>query len=173
MYPLADPIRGFCKQGVRGSSPLGSTEKPQVKPGVNPEPAAHEPALVADVVADPDRQRTLVAVGRLGETGPPRHGKTMSTNTGDAIRVIADALLLQSATLARIGEAMLALSEQPAEPAVTPSLLSIDQAATALGVGRRRIYQLIEAGDLRSVHLGTRHLIPAAEIERATAPAAT
>ena len=24
-HPLAEPIRGFCKQGVRGSSPLGST----------------------------------------------------------------------------------------------------------------------------------------------------
>jgi hypothetical protein len=24
-HRLAEPIRGFCKQGVRGSSPLGST----------------------------------------------------------------------------------------------------------------------------------------------------
>jgi len=88
------------------------------------------------------------------------------TNASDALRLAADALLLQSAALARTAEALLALAEQPDEPAMPPSLLSISQAAAALGVGRRKVYQLMDEGQLRSTRLGTRRLIPAVEIER-------
>ena len=33
-HPLAEPVRGFCKQGVRGSSPLGSTTGQRPSPDV-------------------------------------------------------------------------------------------------------------------------------------------
>lgn len=40
-------------------------------------------------------------------------------------------------------------------------LLSVDEAAEALGIGRSRIYQEIGAGHLRSCKAGRRRLIPA------------
>lgn len=43
------------------------------------------------------------------------------------------------------------------------TLESIDETARLLGCARRTIYTLIERGDLRSVHIGRRHLIPRGE----------
>ena len=37
---------------------------------------------------------------------------------------------------------------------VTPSLFTVPEAARSLGVGRKKIYQLIEWGELRAVKLG-------------------
>lgn len=39
-------------------------------------------------------------------------------------------------------------------------LLSVDQAATVLGIGRTNVYSLIGRGELRSVKVGGRRLIP-------------
>ena len=42
-------------------------------------------------------------------------------------------------------------------------LESIDDTARLLSCCRRTIYELIARGDLRSVHIGRRHLIPRGE----------
>lgn len=46
-----------------------------------------------------------------------------------------------------------------------PRLLSLTQAKLELGIGRTLVYELIEAGKLRSVKLGRRRLIPREAIE--------
>ena len=55
-----------------------------------------------------------------------------------------------------------------------PELLSILQASRRLGIGRTAAYDLISSGELRSVKVGRRRLIPAdalAELaQRGTAP---
>lgn len=47
---------------------------------------------------------------------------------------------------------------------VAPFALSIPDAAKALGVGRSTLYGLVRHGELRSVHIGDRHLVPAGEL---------
>jgi excisionase family DNA binding protein len=42
---------------------------------------------------------------------------------------------------------------------------SINEAADRIGVGRTTLYQLVNAGELRLVKLGSRSLIIAAELE--------
>jgi excisionase family DNA binding protein len=42
-----------------------------------------------------------------------------------------------------------------------PELLSIDQAARRLGIGRTAAYGLMGRGELRSVKVGRRRLVPA------------
>ena len=42
-------------------------------------------------------------------------------------------------------------------------LESIDDTARLLGVSRRTVYELITRGDLRTVHVGRRHLVPRGE----------
>jgi excisionase family DNA binding protein len=44
-------------------------------------------------------------------------------------------------------------------------LLSVEQAADALGLGRTLVYQEISRGRLRSVRIGRRRLIPASAID--------
>ncbi len=58
-------------------------------------------------------------------------------------------------------------SEQWREPADSdeePLCLGIDPSSRRLGVGRSTIYELIKAGKLRTVTIGTRRLIPVAEL---------
>jgi excisionase family DNA binding protein len=40
------------------------------------------------------------------------------------------------------------------------------EAATALGLGIGTIYMLLQTGQLKTTRAGTRHMIPAAELER-------
>jgi excisionase family DNA binding protein len=57
------------------------------------------------------------------------------------------------------------LAAQAAPLAPMPDrLLSIDEAADALGIGRSRLYEEIGAGRLRSVTVGRRRLVPASAI---------
>ena len=42
-----------------------------------------------------------------------------------------------------------------------PLLIGVESAATALGVKRSKLYELIATGSLKSVKVGTRRLIPA------------
>ena len=70
-----------------------------------------------------------------------------------AIRAAVDALV--SAILAAVAPA----------PADLPNrLLSVDEAAGALSIGRSLVYDLIGAGRLRSVKVGRRRLIPSGAI---------
>jgi excisionase family DNA binding protein len=45
-----------------------------------------------------------------------------------------------------------------------PALYPLPAAAQALGVGRTTLLALIKAGEIRSIHVGRRHLVPASEI---------
>ncbi len=48
------------------------------------------------------------------------------------------------------------------EPAM---LFAITEAATILGIGRTNVYALLKRGELRSVKIGGRRLIPRAALE--------
>ncbi len=47
---------------------------------------------------------------------------------------------------------------------------SLDEAAQSLGLSRRTLYDLMDRGQLTTVKLGKRRLVPAAELERLVAP---
>ncbi len=49
------------------------------------------------------------------------------------------------------------------DPADDLNLESIETTARALGCSRRTVYALIERGELRTVHVGRRHLVPRGE----------
>jgi excisionase family DNA binding protein len=49
------------------------------------------------------------------------------------------------------------------DPADDLTLESINATAQALGCSRRMVYELITRGELRSVHVGTRHMVPRGE----------
>jgi excisionase family DNA binding protein len=61
----------------------------------------------------------------------------------------------------------------PSTDGVTPILLTPEQAARALGLGRTTVYALLRDGELRSVRLGRSRRIPYANlvqfVERITA----
>jgi excisionase family DNA binding protein len=50
-------------------------------------------------------------------------------------------------------------------PAVDKRCLSVDETATAVGLGRTKIYELINEGKLKSVKVGRRRLVPAAAVD--------
>ena len=52
-----------------------------------------------------------------------------------------------------------------------PLVYSLDRAASMIDLSRRSLYRLIDAGELRTVKLGRRRLVPAAELARITRPA--
>jgi excisionase family DNA binding protein len=61
-------------------------------------------------------------------------------------------------------------SEQP--NAYTPKLAySVAEACAAIGISRPTMYVLMERGQLRTVKIGGRRLIPATELERLIADA--
>ncbi len=62
--------------------------------------------------------------------------------------------------------ARLADAPAPAPPAITPALLSFEEAATYLGVGRTTIYQLVDARALQSVRIGRSVRIRRDELDR-------
>ncbi len=49
------------------------------------------------------------------------------------------------------------------DPADNLQLESILETAAALGISRRAVYELIASGELKTVHIGRRHLIPKGE----------
>jgi excisionase family DNA binding protein len=55
-------------------------------------------------------------------------------------------------------------TEADAGPRTPDRLLSVDEAATMLGLGRSLAYDLIGRGELRSIVVGRRRLIPAGAI---------
>jgi excisionase family DNA binding protein len=71
-----------------------------------------------------------------------------------AVRAAVDALV--AVILTAVTEAV---------PAGTPDrLLSVDEAAAALGIGRSRLYDEIAAQRVRSVKVGRRRLVPSGAI---------
>lgn len=59
-----------------------------------------------------------------------------------------------------------------AQTDATPTRLAyaVPESARMLGISRRGLYRLIEDGTLRTVTLGRRRLVPAAELARLTQP---
>ena len=49
---------------------------------------------------------------------------------------------------------------------ITPALISINEAAVELGVGRTKTYELIDDGDLETINIGRRRLIVHSSIGR-------
>lgn len=56
--------------------------------------------------------------------------------------------------------------QYPPSAALARPLLDADEAGAMLGLGRGRVYQLVNAGSLPAVRLGRRLFIPARAIER-------
>ncbi len=54
----------------------------------------------------------------------------------------------------------------PDVPDGDPLLLTPEEAATVLRVGRKTVYALMKAGELRPVHIGRSCRLPRAELER-------
>jgi excisionase family DNA binding protein len=71
------------------------------------------------------------------------------------------------AALAELAEAIReeVRAEVEAGPRAPDRLLSIDEAATMLGIGRSKVYAEIAAGRLRSCKAGRRRLVPASAIQ--------
>ena len=53
-----------------------------------------------------------------------------------------------------------------AQPPDEPLLLTVNDAVVLLNVSRNSIYRLLKAGDLTSMTIGKKRLIPRQEIER-------
>ena len=51
-------------------------------------------------------------------------------------------------------------------PSIPLLAFSLDEAASAIRISRRSIYNLIDAGTLRTVKIGRRRLVPRDELER-------
>lgn len=79
------------------------------------------------------------------------------TTTDEAIRAAVDALA--DAVIAAI-RAEAAAAREPA----SDRLMSIDEAAAALGIGRSHLYAEIGAGRLRSLTSGRRRLVPSSAV---------
>lgn len=69
-----------------------------------------------------------------------------------------------TAAIAELVDALRAEVRAEAQPAGADRLLSIDQAAKSLGLGRSSLYGELQAGRLRSVKVGRRRLIPSRAI---------
>jgi excisionase family DNA binding protein len=48
---------------------------------------------------------------------------------------------------------------------------SLDETARAINLSRSSLYELIDSGELKTVKLGRRRLVPRAELERILSPA--
>lgn len=53
---------------------------------------------------------------------------------------------------------------------VPRSAYSLDEAAQSLGISRRTVYELMARGQLSTITLGRRRLVPAGELERLVTP---
>lgn len=72
---------------------------------------------------------------------------------------------------AAVGELLAALrAELAAGPRATVELLAVEEAARRAGIGRSLAYALIRRGELRSVKVGRRRLVPADAIAELGGP---
>ncbi len=58
------------------------------------------------------------------------------------------------------------VTELVERPAVQPKAVSVDDAAQLLGLCRSSLYDLLAAGRIRSVKVGSRRLVPTAAIDQ-------
>ena len=91
--------------------------------------------------------------------------ETVAALTSSGLRVALQ--LGETAVWAPLGEVVRPdEGSQPAEDrnGLPPLLLTVAEAAAALGIGRTSAYQLIAAGELEVVHVGRSARVPAAAI---------
>jgi len=69
-----------------------------------------------------------------------------------------------TAALAELVAALREEARAEATPHAPDRLLSVDEAAATLGLGRSLLYGEIQAGRVRSVKVGRRRLVPSAAI---------
>lgn len=74
-------------------------------------------------------------------------------------RVCADL----ASEVARLTQDVLAVAEQPAE---RPVLVGVEEAATMIRVSRSTMFTLVREERVASVRVGTRRLVPVADLER-------
>jgi excisionase family DNA binding protein len=71
------------------------------------------------------------------------------------------------AAVAELVAAIVATLRAEAQGGTAPErLMSVVEAAAALGVGRSALYDTIGVGDLRSIKVGRRRLIPASSVDK-------
>lgn len=58
------------------------------------------------------------------------------------------------------------MTDQPATATTSTLLLSVEDAASELCISRTTLYQLLEAGSIRSMKVGSRRLIVRESVER-------
>jgi excisionase family DNA binding protein len=68
-------------------------------------------------------------------------------------------------TLQRAAPSAIPDVEQPERRPIEREAFGIPEVAERLGISRRTVYSMIEAGRLRSVHLGTRRLVLRSDLE--------
>jgi excisionase family DNA binding protein len=64
--------------------------------------------------------------------------------------------------VARLAATVTELVERPVTP---PLSVSVDEAARLLGLGRSNVFKLLESGEIRSVKVGSRRLVPRKALE--------
>ncbi len=57
------------------------------------------------------------------------------------------------------------ITELVERPAPMPLSVSVDEAARLLGLGRSNLFKLLESGEIRSVKVGARRLVPRRALE--------
>jgi excisionase family DNA binding protein len=57
------------------------------------------------------------------------------------------------------------VTEMVERPAAVPLSVSVEEAARLFGLGRSNLFKLIESGELRSVKVGSRRLVPRLALE--------
>ena len=100
----------------------------------------------------------------------PAHvfGMTQLDPRADRFADLADRAARLRAEIATLAEELTAIAESPpTEPArvISPALLTVDEAATALSLSRSAVYELMRSGDLTSVQIGARRRIPVKAID--------
>jgi excisionase family DNA binding protein len=94
----------------------------------------------------------------------------MSTKDADADRLaeLAGRAARLRAEIGALADELSAIASAPApEPtrSITPSLLTVGEAAAALSLSRTAVYELMRTGDLGSVQIGVRRRVPMTAID--------
>ena len=77
-----------------------------------------------------------------------------------------------AALAATIAAVLAATQSEPAPAAAPATVLPVEEAADRLKVRRSLIYSQLRSGERRSIRLGRRRLIPAAEVDHIISEAA-
>lgn len=98
---------------------------------------------------------------------PPPGGRNAAPIVGAAERAeaAAAALISQLTDLrTQIIDLAVAVSERSHEPDLQPVLLTIEETAQSLRIGRSMVCQLVKTGELRSVKIGASRRVPVAAV---------